>query len=135
MGYITTPISSEWEALAYLIELPSFHDERGTLHACDFSQLPFVPCRSFHITSVPAGTARGGHSHYSQRQLIFCVSGTLRIKLRHKQLETYLTFSNPKLGLLIEPSVWSSQTFELQSTIALVLASGPYEPSDYRFDY
>lgn len=137
MSYSKAPIddTSDWAALAYLIELPDFYDERGTLYACEFPQLPFSPCRSFHITSVPAKTARGGHSHNVQRQLIFCLSGALGIELRHRHLKTHLTLNNPKLGLLLEPSVWSSQIFESESTVALVLASGPHDPTDYRFDY
>lgn len=137
MNHSTVPIddTSDWEALAYLVELPDFRDERGTLYPCEFPQLPFVPSRSFHIAGVPAKTSRGGHSHNRQRQLIFCVSGTLDIELRCRHLKTNLTLNNPKLGLLLEPGVWSSQIFESESTVALVLASGPYDPTDYRFDY
>ena len=137
MSYSTVPIddTSDWDALAYLVELPDFRDERGALYPCEFPQLPFVPCRSFHITSAPAKTARGGHSHIRQRQLIFCISGALQIELRCRHLKTNLTLKDPKLGLLLEPSVWSSQTFESESTVALVLANGPYDPADYRFDY
>ncbi|PLW70563.1 sugar 3,4-ketoisomerase [Pseudohalioglobus lutimaris] len=135
MSYLISPISTEWASLASLVELPGFREERGTLHECDFSQLPFVPRRSFHITNVPAGTVRGGHSHKRQRQLIFCVSGALGIHLRHKHLEFDLTLNNSQMGLLLEPGTWGSQLFESESTVALVMASGPYDPADYRFDY
>jgi dTDP-4-dehydrorhamnose 3,5-epimerase-like enzyme len=111
--------------------VPSIDEKRGLLLPFDFASLPFVPARMFVVRNVPVGTVRGGHTHREQQQLLFCLSGSLEVSLAGGGEYTRVVLDSPAKGLLIEPGVWSSQTFLEADSVELVFASGPYDPLEY----
>jgi dTDP-4-dehydrorhamnose 3,5-epimerase-like enzyme len=111
---------------AILIPLSSYSDARGTLLPFDFAALPFNPRRVFLVHGVPAGMTRGGHAHKTGKQLLVCLAGKARIDMRWDGQSQSLALDRSDIGLLIEPGVWASQTYEVPGTILLVLASEPY---------
>lgn len=127
VGVLATPDP----ALARWVSVKSFAEPRGSLSAIDFSQLPFVPCRAFYVTDVPAGTVRGGHAHRQTAQLLFCLSGRIEVELRRDALRETVVCEPASGGLLIRPGTWARQTYLEPVSTLLVLCSHPYHPESY----
>ena len=126
---------SEIEALlggqAKLFRLPEHVDPRGSLRPLEFGGQPFRPERLFVVRDVPTGTSRGGHAHATCRQLLIALAGEIMVELRHAQEEAKVLLSAGERALLIEPPVWSRQTYVGPGAILLVLASEPYDEDSY----
>lgn len=117
--------------LARWVTVKSFTEARGSLNAIDFSQLPFVPCRAFYVTDVPAGTVRGGHAHRQTSQLLYCLSGRIEVELRRDGRSETAVCDPASGGLLIRPGTWARQTYLEPVSTLLVLCSHPYHPESY----
>jgi hypothetical protein len=116
------------------IALAAHRDPRGQLVALDEGLLPFVPRRIFFVRDVPVGGMRGGHGHRSARQLLVCLAGRIRCELRHGGVGETLPLEPSGYGLLVEPGVWTEQTYETPGAVLLVLASAPRDPGDLFHD-
>ncbi len=60
-------------------ETPSYTDERGTLIAAEFSDLPFAVARVFVVRGPKGGAVRGNHT-VAGLQLLMLLSGTSTIE-------------------------------------------------------
>jgi UDP-2-acetamido-3-amino-2,3-dideoxy-glucuronate N-acetyltransferase len=119
-----------------LLRLPAFADMRGCLCAADFSaDLPFEPRRAFWVYDVPTRQVRGEHAHRTLSQVLVCLTGECSVLVDDGEARAEHRLSNPGQGLLIPPLVWSVQYKFLAGTVLLVLASAPYDASDYIRDY
>jgi dTDP-4-dehydrorhamnose 3,5-epimerase-like enzyme len=118
--------------MAYLINIPTFSDERGHLTVLD-KAIPFQIKRLFYIYGVD-NSARGGHRHHETRQAAICIQGSCTIinhdgtKLEHIELDV------PQKCLILETTDWHIMTNFSSNAILLVLASTPFDASDYIFD-
>lgn len=106
-------------------------DSRGSLLPLEFSELPFPPRRAIVNRVSEAGVTRGGHSHKRCRQILICLAGTIDVELFHAGNKAVVRLETPDQALLIEPLVWSRQTFVEADAQLLALMSEPYEPDDY----
>ena len=70
------------------------------------------PQRVFVISGVPAKTTRGGHAHRSARQLLYCPAGTVTVDVRIGESTATMLLDHRDRALVVEPGVWTSQTFE-----------------------
>lgn len=78
---------------------------------------------------------RGFHSHLELKQVLICVSGSVKILLKTPEEETIVQLNDPATGLYIGPMVWR-EMYDFSSNAALlVLASELYDPDDYIRDY
>ena len=118
---------------ASLIQVPSFGEDGGALAVLELGKgLPFTPNRVFWVRSVPPGGVRGEHAHRKCRQVLICIQGEIRAKARDldgTEKEFNLTPAGP--ALLMENWTWGEQEYVSSDSILLVLASEPYEESDY----
>ena len=64
------------------ITCPQFRDERGVLNVAEHNKLPFVPQRTFWITSVPPEAQRGGHAHRTTHELLGALHGSCKLELQ-----------------------------------------------------
>ena len=112
------------------IELAAHRDPRGELLALDEGRLPFVPRRIFFVRDVPPGSVRGGHGHRRARQLLVCLAGRIRCELRHGGERGQVLLEPSAHALLVEPGVWTEQTYETPGAMLLVLASEPRDVVD-----
>jgi acetyltransferase-like isoleucine patch superfamily enzyme/dTDP-4-dehydrorhamnose 3,5-epimerase-like enzyme len=111
-------------------------DLRGTLSAGEFPKhLPFVPKRYFLVFDVPRKDVRGEHSHRTLHQLLVCARGSLHVVVDDGRASEEIVLDRPDVGLYVPPLVWAVQYQYSSDAVLLVLASDPYEPSDYIRDY
>src|SRR3954452_15576187 len=113
-----------------------FVDERGKLSFGELGGgLPFAPARYFLVYDVPAGETRGGHAHRSCEQYMIAVSGSVTVLLDDGDSRSEHVLDSPHLGLHVPGSIWGEQIYLTLDARLLVLASQPYDPTDYIDDY
>ncbi len=120
-----------------IINLPKLVDPRGNLTVAEeFRHVPFKVSRVYWTYDVPAGESRGGHAHKHCREFIIAVSGSFSVTLDNGR-GTRETFhlNHPYQGLLVETAVWRTLDDFSSGAVCLVLASDPFDESDYWYDY
>lgn len=119
-----------------IINLPKFLDARGNLSFVEeFNHIPFKIERTYWIYDVPGGEARGGHAYKENQEFIIALSGSFDVVLddgKHK--ETY-SLNRSYYGLYVPKGLWREMNNFSTNSLALVLASTPYDENDYIYDY
>ncbi len=120
-----------FDGRARLLTFTCHSDRRGVLLPIDLDQLPFPVRRIFTVADVPSGTVRGGHGHRRGWQLLLCVQGQIRVRMRclAEQVELVLEGSGP--GLLIGANIWVEQTYLDEHAVLLVACSEAFDPDSY----
>jgi WxcM-like protein len=106
-------------------------EARGRLLPIDLSDLPFVARRVFTVADVPVGARRGGHAHRTGMQLLMCAQGRVEVTMRVGDDIERVVLAPDSPGLLLGPGVWAQQTYLLEGTVLLVIASEPFDPASY----
>ena len=119
-----------------LIELPKFFDRRGNLSIIEEStHLPFCIKRVYWIYDVPGGEIRGEHAFRETEELIVALSGSFNVVL-HNGIEEYRFLLNRSYyGVLIPKMIWRRLENFSTNSLALIIASTEYNPSDYIRDF
>jgi UDP-2-acetamido-3-amino-2,3-dideoxy-glucuronate N-acetyltransferase len=117
---------------AQRIALVQRRDERGPLAVLgqDEAPLPFVPKRVF-ITYEANERSRGAHAHRICEQILICVSGSVRVRVRDGVSEEVVELSSPAEGLYVGQMVWAEEFEHSLNAVILVLASHAYDEGDY----
>ncbi|MCI8305074.1 MAG: WxcM-like domain-containing protein [Enterorhabdus sp.] len=97
--------------------------------------LPFDIKRVYYTYGVPAGTRRGKHAHRVLRQMLICPYGEIEVLLDDGRRKEIVLLNNPSQGLIVEPFVWHEMVWSRDESVLMVVASMPYEESDYIRDY
>lgn len=119
-----------------IVELGKHHGATGNLTVVDNGKTEqFETKRVFFIYDIPGGVSRGGHSHKTLRELIIATSGSFEVYVNDGKREQTFTLNNPSKALFLPPGVWEELRNFSSGAVALVLASIPYEPSDYIRDF
>ena len=114
------------------IELPQIHDPRGDLTFVEGgNHLPFEIRRVYYLYNVPVDAERGGHAHKELEQVIFALSGSFRIKIDDGTSQSEYWLRDPRKGLHISKLIWREMDSFSQGAVCMVLASLPYDESDY----
>lgn len=97
--------------------------------------LPIEVNRIFYIYNVPGESKRGAHAYKNTKQVLICISGSLKIKCFDGYKEEVYELNKPDEALYIGPHIWRT-TFEHSSdAVLLVLSSLEYNEEDYIRDY
>ena len=121
---------------ASLIELPKFLDKRGNLSFIEeFNQIPCSIARSYWIYDVPGGEIRGGHAYRENEEFIVALSGSFDILIDNGEEIQRFHLNRSYYGLYIPKGLWRSMENFSTNSLALVLASTPYTPEDYIYNY
>ncbi len=119
-----------------IVELGKHHGATGNLTVVDNGKTEqFETKRVFFIYDIPGGVSRGGHSHKTLRELIIATSGSFEVYVNDGEREQTFTLNNPSKALLLPPGVWEELRNFSSGAVALVLATIPYEPTDYIRDF
>ena len=119
----------------HMVRLNSHSDARGRLIAAETTALPFEPKRLFFVDSVSSGAARGGHAHRSCHQLLVAVAGEMKVVVDDGRRARVVVMDTPEFGWHLPPMIWSMQFGHTNGAVLLVMASDPYDRSDYVSDY
>lgn len=125
-------IQSSWRS----VEFPKITDTRGNLTVIEGGRhIPFEIARAYYIYDVPAGSHRAGHAHWKLRQLFLAVSGSFSLHLQDGVRKEKLLLNRPFNGVLVEAGVWREIDDFSGGAVCMVLASLPYDESDYIRSY
>ena len=116
--------------LAHIIELRNFSDPRGILNVAQ-NQIPFDIKRVYWIYGVPSDVRRGGHRHHRASQALICLGGSCSIFNNDGEKEQTFVLDAPHKVLIIEPRDWHIMHSFTENATLLVLASTPYDVTDY----
>lgn len=119
-----------------IIDLPRIKDKRGNLTFIEQNRhIPFDIKRVYYLYDVPGGESRGGHAHRKLEQFIIAASGSFDVIVHDglKQQRFYLNRSY--YGLYIPTMTWRELDNFSSGSVSLVLASEPYDESDYIRDF
>lgn len=118
-----------------LVDVTSFSDVRGSLGVVEARDLPFDIERVYYLFDVPLGAVRGEHGHKTLQQLIICMNGICEITLTDGHQSHFFELRRPSQALYVPPGMWRRLHFREPATVCCVLASQPYDKSDYIFSY
>lgn len=111
-------------------------DLRGSLSAAQFPKdVPFPPKRYFIVFDVPSAEVRGEHAHRKCHQFLVCVKGACSVMVDDGERRQEVRLDAPSIGLHLPPMVWGVQYKYSSDAVLLVLASEPYDASDYIRNY
>ena len=121
---------------ARLIELPKFNDPRGNLSFVEqHNQVPFKFERVYWIYDVPGGESRSGPAYHTTEELIIAISGSLDVIVDDGTDKRTFTLNRSYYGLYIPKGLWRTLTNFSTNSLALEIASTPYNRADYVEDY
>ena len=119
-----------------IIELPRILDPRGNLTYIEGgAHIPFAIQRVFYLYDVPGGEDRGGHAHRELQQLIVAASGSFDVIVDSGTEHERFSLNRSYYGLYVPRMVWTHLENFSSGSVSLVLASLPYDESDYYRDY
>lgn len=119
-----------------IINLPKFLDKRGNLSfAEEFKHIPFKIVRSYWIYDVPGGEARGGHAYKENEEFIIALSGSFEVLVDDGKEQRTFQLSRSYYGLYVPKGAWREMINFSTNSLALILASTPYDVDDYIYDY
>lgn len=119
-----------------IINLPKILDKRGNLTFLESNNhIPFTIKRVYWIYDVPGGETRGGHAYHDMEEVIIALSGSFDVIIDNGTEKQTYSLNRSYYGLYVPNLVWRDlQNFSTNS-LCLVLASTPYNESDYIRDY
>ncbi|MDR0890982.1 MAG: FdtA/QdtA family cupin domain-containing protein [Endomicrobium sp.] len=119
-----------------IIDLPKILDRRGNLSIIEeFKNIPFKIERTYWIYDVPGGEARGGHAYKENQEFIVALSGSFDVILDDGNEKKTFSLNRSYYGLYVPKGLWREMNNFSTNSLALVLASTPYDEMDYIRDY
>lgn len=119
-----------------IINLSKYLDRRGNLSVIEeCKDIPFEIKRTYWIYDVPGGEHRGGHAYRRNREFIVAMSGSFDVTVDDGHSRTTYSLNRSYYGLYIPESTWRDLNNFSTNSLALILASTPYDPADYIEDY
>jgi WxcM-like, C-terminal len=119
-----------------IVELPKIADPHGNLTFIEGNNhIPFEIKRVYYLYDVPGGATRGGHAHKELSQLIVAMSGSFDVIVDDGLKKERFHLNRSYYGLHICPMIWRVIDNFSSGSVCMVLASAPYDESDYYRDY
>jgi len=119
-----------------LISLPKILDNRGNLSFIEENtHVPFNIKRTYWVYDVPGGEIRGGHSYKTNQELIIALSGSFTVVINDGVKEEQFLLNRSYMGLYVPQGIWRHMENFSTNSCALVLASNPYDETDYERDF
>lgn len=117
-----------------MIDLRSIVDQRGSLVPLEEGDVGYPINRIYYMYGVNGD--RGFHAHKRLKQTLIAVSGSIDVvcETLDGDKKTY-KLDTPTKALRIDGLVWHYMTNFSKDGLLLVLASEPYDESDYVRDY
>ena len=118
------------------IDLPKIEDARGNLTFIEgMNHIPFDIKRVYYLYDVPGGSDRGAHAHKGLHQFMIAMSGSFDVVLDDGLDKKRFHLNRSYFGIYICPMMWRYLDNFSSGAVCMVLASAPYEESDYIRDF
>ncbi len=115
-----------------IIELGRHHGATGNITVVENGKtIDFDMKRVFFIYDIPGGATRGAHAHKTLRELIIAATGSFDVRVYDGEREKTIHLNHPSQALYLPCGVWEELNNFSSGSIALVIASAPYNPKDY----
>jgi len=119
-----------------IIQFPKILDDRGNLTFVEEeNHVPFKIARVYWIYDVPGGESRGSHAYWKLQEVIIALSGSFEVFLDDGIAQKIVTLNRAYYGLYVPKLLWRRLQHFSTNSVALVLASLPYDAADYLRDY
>lgn len=119
-----------------IIKLPFIQNRQGNITPINSSiDIGFHINRIYYLYDVPGGSSRGGHAHKELQQIIVSVMGAFDVILDDGKSGKTVRLDRAYYGLYIPKMIWRELDNFSSGAICLVLASLPYDETDYYRDY
>ena len=119
-----------------IIDLPKILDKRGNLSIIEqYKNIPFKIVRTYWIYDVPGGEKRGGHAYRENEEFIVALSGSFDVMLDNGKTRMKFSLNRSYYGLYVPKGLWREMDNFSTNSLALVLASTPYDAGGYIYDY
>ncbi|MBU3155334.1 sugar 3,4-ketoisomerase [Clostridium estertheticum] len=119
-----------------LIKFKDITDKYGHLTPIESKlDTPFEIKRIYYITKVEQGTTRGFHSHRKLHQVLICLNGSVKIRVKNPKEEEVFELNDPSVGLYVGTLIWREMFDFTEGSVLLVLASEYYDEDDYIRNY
>ncbi len=123
---------SPTESLIKRVPVASILDARGFLGVCELEGVvPFSIKRIYYISDVPVGKDRGGHGHIDLEQVFLCLKGSFQLSVTDGEISDLQLLTSPGDGFYVPKGLWRDVAEFSNDAVCLVLASAPYDASDY----
>jgi hypothetical protein len=99
------------------------------------STCPFSIERVYWLHNLAENEVRGGHAHKQLFQLIVALSGIFSIELNDGKHKREYRLQEADVALLVPPMVWRDIIVLRPQSCLLVLASAPFDETDYIREY
>ena len=120
----------------HYIEFKRVSGDVGALTAIEGArEAPFEIQRVYYITGVPEGVTRGFHSHRKLEQVLLCLNGSVKIRVKTPFEEEVVPLQENSKGLYIGHMVWREMFDFTPGAVLMVLASEHYTEEDYIRNY
>lgn len=86
--------------------------------------------RVYYIKTEKKDTIRGGHAHHKITQILFSISGKLKVEYNNGKT-TGCVLLNEDEGMVITPLIWVNIRSLTDNSLYLVLANGEYDEDEY----
>lgn len=114
--------------MAYLIDLPTFGDDRGKLTIIE-KVLPFEIKRFYYVYDVRS--KRGGHRHFKTVQALVTLGGSCEVYVDNGIKKQIYVLDTSDKCLIVEPEDWHTMDNFSEGSTLLVFASEYYDMNDY----
>lgn len=119
-----------------LITLPRIASETGALTPVyGGAHVPFEIARVFYLYDIPGGADRGAHAHRECHQVLVSAMGSFDVLLDDGTAKRTVSLNRPYYALHVPPGIWAQELNFSAGGICLVLASHPYDETDYIRSY
>src|ERR1035437_4327114 len=119
-----------------IISLPKIEDDRGNLSFIEEeNHIPFKIRRVYWIYDVPGGEYRGSHAFKESEEFIVALSGSFDVILYDGVEEKKFSVNRSYYGLYVSKLNFRRLENFSTNSLALILASTPYNESDYIRDF
>lgn len=119
-----------------LLDLPTIVRAEGNITPIEGGKhVPFEIARVYYLYDVPGGASRGGHAHKQLRQLLVSVMGSFDVVLDDGFTRKRVRLDRAYYGLYLPNLIWRELENFSSGAICIVLASEPYEESEYIREY
>ena len=121
---------------AKIIDLPKILDARGNLSVIEeLINIPFKIKRTYYIYDVPGGETRGGHAYKENQEFIVSLSGSFDVVIDNGINQRTFSLNRSYYGLYVPKGLWKQMKNFSTNSLALILASTPFDKTDYIYDY